>query len=306
MRPISLFVASVVAVVVGNGALAGPFDELVLRGSTASGYDRPVALPRFVPGNPIRYRWEGLYVGAHAAYTQGGFDFANGTESLIAYILRNDVVGNHVSGWTTLSKLDSGRPSFGVFIGKNIQLDDLVIGVEVNYSRVAPEGLYVFDTDSMTRTFNDDTAAPPQHHYFYTATVTSTASARLTDYGTVRARAGVTFDKFLPYAFAGFAIGRVDILRSATVAYLREDIPDNAVFPDPPIVPEPDFFFGPVTRSQQKNGAVAFGYTAGLGMEVALMPNMFMRAEWEYIQFLPVQDFTIHLNTVRAGLGLKF
>ena len=32
----------------------------------------------------------------------------------------------------------------------------------------------------------------------------------------------------------------------------------------------------------------------------------FVRAEWEYIQFFPVQDFKIHLNSGRIAAGIKF
>ena len=50
----------------------------------------------------------------------------------------------------------------------------------------------------------------------------------------------------------------------------------------------------------------AYGYTAGLGLDVIVLPNVFLRAEWEYVQFFPVQDVKIHLNTARVGVGIKF
>ena len=308
MRTMSLFAFCVAAVIVGSDALAGSLDESILRGSAVAPYgdEASAPQPRFVPGSPARYRWDGFYVGGHVGHTSGGADFGNSTASLIDYILRNDVVGTHVAGWTTLSKDETNTASFGGFLGYNFQIDELVLGVEGNYNRFASDGLYNSAADSMTRTFTDDTAAPSQHHYFYTATVSANASARVRDVATVRARAGFILDRFLPYAFVGGAVGRVDVVRSATVAYLRRDIPDTVAPPGTPITPEPDFFFGPQTRSDNSDGVFAYGYAAGLGIDVAVMPNVFMRAEWEYIQFSPVRDFNIHLNTVRAGLGIKF
>ena len=50
----------------------------------------------------------------------------------------------------------------------------------------------------------------------------------------------------------------------------------------------------------------AYGYTAGLGLDVLLLPNVFLRAEREYVQFFAVQDVKIHLNTSRVGVGIKF
>ena len=305
MRPISLFVLCATAVIAGSEARAGAFEEMLLRGSTvAASYGGDA--PRHVPSARIYYRWEGLYAGGHFGYSGAGVDFGNGTQSLIDYLLRNDVVGTHVSNWTTLSKTDTSKTVYGGFIGYNVQQDDLVFGAEGNYNRVISGGMVAAASDSMTRTFSDDTAAPAGHHYFYTATVTSLASARIRDFGTIRVRAGVALDMFLPYVFFGGAVGRADTIRSATISYRRRDIPDNVVPPAPPITPEPDFNFGPQTRAETREGVFAYGYTAGLGIDIALMPNVFMRAEWEYIQFLPVQDFRIHMNTVRAGVGVKF
>ena len=43
---------------------------------------------------------------------------------------------------------------------------------------------------------------------------------------------------------------------------------------------------------------------AGLGTEVKLVGDLFLRAEWEYVRFTSQVDTSI--NTVRAGLGYKF
>jgi outer membrane immunogenic protein len=102
-------------------------------------------------------------------------------------------------------------------------------------------------------------------------------------------------------------VGRVNVVRNATVAYVREDIPDVVAPEDGgPITPEAPFFFGPQSRGENRDGVFAYGYTGGLGIDIALMPNLFVRAEWEYIQFAPVMDVNIYVNTVRAGAGLKF
>lgn len=305
MRPMSLFVISVAAAIGGSNALAGSLDDSILRGSADSAYGDDSA-PRYVPGTPLRYRWEGLYLGGQIGYSSASIDFAKGASSMIQYILRQDVVGTHVADWTILSKGDTTKSNFGGFVGYNFQSDEIVYGLEGNYNFVNSKGLFFSSSDSITRTFADDTGAPAQHHFFYTPTVSASASARVTDYGTVRARAGVVLDRFLPYAFVGGAVGRVDVSRSATVSYLRQDIPDQVAPPATPITPIPDFNFGPQTRSEQKNGAFAYGYAAGLGMDVAVMPNVFMRAEWEYVQFAPIKSINISLNTLRAGLGIRF
>lgn len=138
--------------------------------------------PRFVPAAPTYPRWGGLYFGGHIGLADGSTDFGQGTQSQVAYILRNDIVGTHVSDWTTLSKVDGTKQMYGGFVGYNAQWEgDFILGAELNYSRFLTGGLNGASTDSMTRLFNDDSQAPAQHHYFYTATVTSSASARIVD-----------------------------------------------------------------------------------------------------------------------------
>jgi outer membrane immunogenic protein len=281
----------------------------VLPGSDYHG--EPVApQPRYVPGWTQYRRWEGFYFGGQIGMGDASTDFGQGTASQVAYILRNDIVGDHVSGWTTLSKVDGTKGVYGGFVGYNSQWDgNLILGAELNYSRFLSGGLTGHSADSMTRLFSDDSNAPAQHHYFYTATVSSSGTARITDYATARSRAGLVIDRFLPYGFLGVALGRVDIVRSATVSYTRQDIPDAVpitVPPTPPITPQPNFNFGPQTQSEQQRNALAYGFTAGVGLDVAITQNIFARAEYEYVGFTPVHDFKIHISTGRVGVGIKF
>jgi opacity protein-like surface antigen len=299
-----LLVLCAVAAVMGGEALAGSIDGSVLRGSADTYRGEPVALPpRYEPAAPVYRRWEGFYVGGHIGRTGAGVDFGNSTAPLTSYLLRNDVVGPHVDGWSALPKEDTNQSSYGGFIGYNSQWDgNLILGAEANYNRIVSGGLNSSAADSIRREFRDDTQAPAQHHYYYDTTVSTSASARITDFATMRARAGIVMDRFLPYAFAGAAVGRVDVSRSATVFYTGRDAPDNVLPPLGQLPPAP--FSG--TRSESRNGVFAYGYTAGLGLDVIVFPNVFLRAEWEYVQFFPVQDIKIHLNTARVGVGIKF
>ena len=38
----------------------------------------------------------------------------------------------------------------------------------------------------------------------------------------------------------------------------------------------------------------------------ALTRNVFLRAEYEYVQFAPIANLVVDVNTVRGGLGVKF
>jgi outer membrane immunogenic protein len=106
---------------------------------------------------------------------------------------------------------------------------------------------------------------------------TVASSLKLVDYATFRGRAGYAFGQFLPYAFAGAAAGRFNYATSVSG----------------------------ITTNNRDN-AYAAGFTAGLGIDVAILPNIFVRAEYEYVVFSPVGDIRSHTNTARAGIGVRF
>jgi opacity protein-like surface antigen len=127
--------------------------------------------------------------------------------------------------------------------------------------------------------------------------VQASASLKLVDYATLRGRAGYAFGQFLPYAMLGVAVGRFDYTRSATVTASGVDISGGGGRP---------YAFGPETQIDNKDDQFAVGAVAGLGMDVAIAPNIFLRGEWEYIFFSEINGMRPSLSTVRAGLGMRF
>jgi opacity protein-like surface antigen len=41
-------------------------------------------------------------------------------------------------------------------------------------------------------------------------------------------------------------------------------------------------------------------------MDWAVTPGMFVRAEWEYVAFAPVNGTRVNLNTGQVGVGARF
>ena len=62
----------------------------------------------------------------------------------------------------------------------------------------------------------------------------------------------------------------------------------------------------PGTQVNNVTGAFAFGYTAGVGMDMLLTPNVFVRGEYEFIQFPSIKAVNVNINTLRLGAGVKF
>ncbi|HJY16006.1 MAG TPA: porin family protein, partial [Xanthobacteraceae bacterium] len=60
------------------------------------------------------------------------------------------------------------------------------------------------------------------------------------------------------------------------------------------------------SNSASKTNTLLYGYSVGGGVDVALSPNLFLRAEYEYIQFAPFGNITATISSARIGAGLKF
>jgi outer membrane immunogenic protein len=88
---------------------------------------------------------------------------------------------------------------------------------------------------------------------------------------------GYAVGQFLPNAVFGAAVGRVNY--STTTISGSNQSQDN-VFP--------------------------FGFVAGLGMDVLLLPNVFLRGEWGCVLFAHVGGIRSNDNTTCVGLGLQF
>jgi outer membrane immunogenic protein len=260
------------AVVTGSQASAADLSDMFLRGSST------------VITAPGGVTWEGFYAGGQVGTTVSGADFSQATRSLIQFMLRETTIESEapVSDWRVLGKADTSAMHFGAFVGYNWQWDEAVVGVEGHYNRT---DIHLSSTDAMRRIFGISTGSNDIQ-------VNGTASVRMTDYGTVRARGGWAIGNFMPYGTLGLAVGRADVNRSVTLT--ARDPANSAIilFQD--------------TASETKAGAFAYGYAAGFGIDMALMQNVFVRAEYEYVKFGWFNDINLHAHSARVGAGFKF
>jgi len=265
------------------GGLPAPhaFAQDALRGSLVTG--------------PAYMNWRGVYGGAQASYNNGDVDFGSATAPLTNFILRDSSLLNTVSDWTTLPNGTNTNSSFGGFIGYNWQWDDMVIGLEGNYSRTR---LNQSSADSLSRSFIDNNQAPPGFTYTYNMTVAGNSTVTLTDLATFRARAGWAVGTLMPYGFIGFAVGRADVTSTATVSGTRDEF--DGVTTTNVVLALP----GPQTNARK--GVFAYGGAVGLGFDWALTQNLFLRGEYELVQLNDIEGIEMRINTGRVALGLKF
>ncbi|MGC1693954.1 MAG: outer membrane beta-barrel protein [Pseudolabrys sp.] len=264
---------------------------------------RAADMPEFLRGStaPSYTRWEGFYFGVQAGKTFGSADFGNADNSLVSDILANTELQGIVSNFTTLPKGSTGSASYGGFVGYNWQWADVVMGGELNYNHMS---IGIGARDSLGPILVPGANLPDGSTVLYSVTVTSAASVSIHDIVTARARAGWTFDRFMPYGFAGLAVGQADVSRFATLAGSTKTTTSPGPPPGPPLTGALILPRDPQTVAQ--DGLVVYGFTAGLGIEAELTHNVFARAEWEFIQFPNVADFRVSTNSARVALGVKF
>ena len=154
--------------------------------------------------------WAGVYFGGQVVRGVADMDFTNSAQDLLAKLLNNVDLEQqfNISQWPLLGKSHASGTGYGGFAGYNIQWTDAVLGIEMNYTH---GNLFGSNSGSQARSFFFPT------DYFSEAAAASSASMKITDYGSLRVRAGWAFGSVLPYAFGGVALGQADINRTASV-----------------------------------------------------------------------------------------
>ncbi len=283
--------------------------------SGARAADMPDFLRGSISSAPPTRNWAGWYAGGQVGYTSAEMDFSHSVKALSNFTLRNTVLQEPVSQWSLLSKNHAQAAGFGAFVGRNYQWDDLVFGVEANYNYMT--SLSSSSANSMRLNIVNPTGEipPSGHTYTYDTSLEGSASLQVKDVVTFRGRAGWAVDDFLPYIFGGLAVGRVDVARSATVAYSKFDtysVPSISIVNGAAVVTGTTLRTDPLgsqsypAATEHRTNSFVAGWTAGLGMEYNLWGNLFVRAEWEYVRFMSVKDTSFSTNSARAGLGYRF
>ena len=273
--------------------------------------DMPDFLRGSIPaGQTATRNWDGWYAGGQVGYSSANMDLSQSLVGLTNFIYRDSVLEAPTSQLSALSKVNPQGTGFGAFVGRNYQWDDLVLGVEANYNYFNGfKGSSTSSVGPLQYSFPPGQFTAANDTPTFTVTLKGNAAAQIKDAITLRGRAGWAAGNFLPYAFGGLAVGRMDVQRSVTsTTTRRDDISTTDIFGVTtiaigPTLPVPS---QSLTQSQQRTNNFVVGWTGGLGMEYMLWNNVFMRGEWEYIKFLSVENTSVTMNTVRAGIGYKF
>jgi outer membrane immunogenic protein len=272
-------------------ALAADYDLPILRGTA-------VPAPVLTVGPATFTRWSGFYFGGLFSYGSATSDFSTATRPLVHFSLQHTTVEDQAqpSQFEVLGRGSAVVPGVGGFVGYNMQWQDLITGVEATYTHT---------------NFNTTAPSSAVARIFpsLSTEVGVAASGRLdlTDYGEARFRAGYVVGNLLPYGFMGMAVGRAsysvstlaDVTQTTSTAAPNYSCAGTGVT----IGTCQDILF---FNSAGQNNALLFGFSVGGGLDWALTQNVFVRGEFDFVQFAPISNISVAIISGRVGAGYKF
>jgi opacity protein-like surface antigen/outer membrane receptor protein involved in Fe transport len=212
------------------------------------------------PPASLAYNFTGFYIGGDAGY---GWARSSGTLTNAAGI--------------PVAPYDYGLNGTlaGAFMGADYQFNRFVVGAEGDW-----QGANLIGNSQVNSSIGLPVGAVPGGPF--------TISTTIRDYGSIRGRFGVAFDRFLVFGTAGWAWGN----------------PSNAYA----LYGAPPFF----TRS-----GYSFGWTAGAGLEYAFTNNVLGRIEYRYTNLGTSSlvnaatdsadgGHRVPISDVRTGIAYKF
>lgn len=304
MRTLALTLLTTLTLGGTTAATAADLDYGVLRG------------PDYEPAAPI-IDWNGVYIGGHGGYTSASSGFKNAYKPLVSNIVRLSTAESDFSASSFLvprTKSVEGT-SYGAYVGFNYQFDEAVVGIEADYTHFDRS---ITTADSLAR-FKVNSQG-----LLETVSVSGSATARVEDYGTLRARGGYAIGNFLPFVTGGVAIGRVQVDERVQVSdsgYDQATYRANQQLTTGNAAAVKNFGYTKFDQNFPENGTPSFvtgqnfktktlgGITLGAGLEFALTSNILLRAEYQYVMLNDFQKSAgnrIDMNTVRGGAAVKF
>jgi outer membrane immunogenic protein len=241
---------------------------------------------------PVGANWGGIYGGIFAGYSNGSMNTESSAVDLATRAYRNSSAQALATSIAYLpTDFSNQTPSYGGFVGVNWVWDDVILGLEAEYSGFNP---VMKDSGSYSAARRSDGATSQVVDY------TATATTKVTSYGILKLRAGYAMGRFLPFATVGLAVGKGEL--NATY---------NSLYSEYPIVGGVPVFGAPIISNQPfdaaiKNRGWMVGGSAGVGLDMLLTDNVFARVEYTYVGFAPFHGQTTALNTIKAGIAVKY
>jgi outer membrane immunogenic protein len=237
------------------------------------------------------YDWGGLYAGVHVSQSEMRVNPGQAIAAVGANTFKGSEFQTQAANYSRLVSggTFSGRETgYGVYVGHNWTEEDLVVGVEGEFMQAGLKGsaggaIGFYENAGQYRRYVD---------------VDARAQTEVSQIYLLKGRAGVAFDRILPYAFVGFGIARTSI--NNRVDGLGRTYVIN-----------PDQSNGTLvsfaaSSAVDKRRSYIPGIALGLGVDWALVDNVVLRAEYQYLALQKSHGQENVVNSGKIGLAAKF
>lgn len=244
-----------------------------------------VSLPAAAPGET--FDWSGLYGAISASWNTQHVSMGKmATYSGIAF----------PAG--TLDRRNTQKIGYGAFVGYNYQMDDLVLGLEIDYVRPDISGSRTVAGAAVIGAPRVGVVAvTPGFAAASRTTITGNSTGDISDIALLKVRAGYVMGRIMPFGTLGWGLMRYDNVASATT--LIEDVETNGA------VVNPLGTSTATTTSYRKRGFTNV-FSVGVGIDYAITTNAFVRGEYQYVLIGSDRGQKGNLNLTKIAAGLKF
>jgi outer membrane immunogenic protein len=165
----------------------------------------------------------------------------------------------------------------GGFVGANWVWDDVVLGLEADY-------ISFWNGNRASVSFSQAAQDFPPYG---SVTPQATQALSIKNIGLFKARAGYAMGRFLPFVTFGLAVSEGSLSTTYGLNYAATGAP---------AVP---------AIGVRKQGWLTGG-TAGVGLDILVTDNVFLRAEYNYIGFADFNGAKTTIHNVQAGIAIKY
>jgi opacity protein-like surface antigen len=232
--------------------------------------------------------WGGVYIGGFYGYSSGSFN----PSSVITAHTAAHVGLIPGAGYLPLGPTPGGpanRGAFGLFAGYQAQFEDAVVGVEMDYTRLGMDRFGNYQAPDGSQVVGVPSQAGPADTYNFTDQRLQTR-LRVTDYMTLRLRAGWDLGYFLPFLTAGVVVGR----GAENGVYTANTCSTGGCGAVTPV------------RYEYHKSVTSAGLAYGAGVDMRLAQYFLLRAEYQGVTFARFGSGNVTVHTVRAGVGIKY
>jgi outer membrane immunogenic protein len=241
--------------------------------------------------------WAGVYFGAHAGITSARGNYAALAPTLGRNVLPDLAISDQIPPLLSFGTAVRQGSSMGLFAGYNFLWDDVVLGVEMDYTRSS------IATQSNAPGISRALTASSTGSDIWRTTVSANGRSTLDGWLTMRGRVGWAAGYFMPFITAGLALGNITSTGTATGSTTQFAVTADPVTGAPVLTPR-----GSTTNTTNlRHRGITYGGAVGAGVDMAFFSNVFVRAEWQYIQLASGGTRPeISINTARVAGGVKF